>query len=365
MSAKDLVQQYKEDVNNLVESAKEHNLPNQKIEEIFDNCFNTLRGINEYEDKVSPKVSEESEFQTSTKNINQLYAFSIRIIKIFLLIFTLAIFIYILLNVHQPTASLVLRNVQGLIYPGLKILRFLSVPIIKRYPSLTELYDESCLLENPYFYVHDMECWPCQNVYSVFELKGPVNQSMYLSGIPYVTKTSHQVVPYTELRNLYELNEDILNKESSTIKSTTYKIENLKELFSQNPDELSSSNIHFSWRINKMSPARIIRKLFPRPEIFPERTGQSVERYIIVDGTKASPYSLPNTECGFISVRQAYGQRTIFLKPSQECSGECRTLSVVLQPSTILLYNWWYWRPISLPTENSSDISILYISSYC
>lgn len=55
----------------------------------------------------------------------------------------------------------------------------------------------------------------------------------------------------------------------------------------------------------------------------------------MIDGAKAPPYTLPSMECSYISVRQAIGQRTIVLKPSPECSRECRTVSIVLNASTI------------------------------
>lgn len=55
-----------------------------------------------------------------------------------------------------------------------------------------ELYDETCLVENPYFYVSDMECWPCENVNTVIDLTGFDNHSLYQSGIPYVVQVSNQ-----------------------------------------------------------------------------------------------------------------------------------------------------------------------------
>ena len=52
-------------------------------------------------------------------------------------------------------------------------------------------YDESCLLENPYFYVAEMECWPCQRVYSVIELTKSSNFSLYHPGVPFIIKVLH------------------------------------------------------------------------------------------------------------------------------------------------------------------------------
>lgn len=116
-----ILQQYKKDVINLVESAKEFNSRNKQ--KLFSECFNLLKN------KDVNLSKEHKTIKNST--------FLKKIFKLFSLIFSFAIFAYILLNVHQPTSSLVLRNVQGFIYPGLKFLRFLSVPVIQRFPLLT------------------------------------------------------------------------------------------------------------------------------------------------------------------------------------------------------------------------------------
>lgn len=91
-------------------------------------------------------------------------------------------------------------------------------------------------------------------------------------------QTSHKTVPYKNLKNLYEGNKNIFHEELSSIKSTSNEINSLEELFSYDSDKLKSSDMHISWRINRMSLARIIRSLFPRPETLSARSGQSVER---------------------------------------------------------------------------------------
>ncbi|KAJ3657770.1 hypothetical protein Zmor_009553 [Zophobas morio] len=343
MSKQELLQQYKNDVNNLRKCAKELNFSDKEITKIFKQCFNEL----DHENPKPPRNSGNAQKYATT------------ILKIFFIFTLVSTCIYILLNVHQPTSSLVLRNVQGLIYPGLKILRFLSVPIIRKYPSLTGLYDESCLVENPYFYVSDMECWPCENVHSVMDLTGFDNHSLYQSGTPYIIKTQQKEVFFEDLKQLYVDNKGVFDKEANYIKSTNSSVSSLGELFEFGVQ----SSTHVTWRINKMSPGRLIRQLFPRPPIISEWSGQSIERFIIMDAPNATPYVLPNPECSYVILTQGMGERTIILKPSRECGDVCRTVSVVLKPSYMLWYNWWYWRPISLP--NSPESSITYLSSYC
>lgn len=53
-----------------------------------------------------------------------------------------------------------------------------------------------------------------------------------------------------------------------------------------------SQNTHITWRINRMTPSRILRKLFPKPNGTPDWWGQSVERFIFIDEPSAPVYNL-------------------------------------------------------------------------
>nr|XP_023017276.1 uncharacterized protein LOC111506443 [Leptinotarsa decemlineata] len=235
--------------------------------------------------------------------------------------------------------------------------------MFKSITFISDLYDESCLIENPYFYVADMECWPCENVNTVLNIT-EVEDGLLKSGsgTPFMIKTDQQKVTLQILQKMYEKNMEVMESEARRVKSSNSSISSLKDLFSNS--ELPSKT-HISWRITKMKPARLIRQIFRKPSFLPDRSGQSVERFLMFDGNEAEPYELPNTECSYVFLIQASGERSIILKPSRECASKCRTVSVSLKPSYVLWYNWWYWRPISLPTKNSSEPSITYINSYC
>lgn len=193
-------------------------------------------------------------------------------------------------------------------------------------------------MENPYFYVADMECWPCENVHSVIDLTGLNNYSLQQSGTPYIAQTRQKNVFFYDLQKLYKKNQSVFDNEANNVKSTNTSINNLKRLFQHNPQ----SSTHISWRINKMLPGRLLRELFPRPYIISEWSGQSIERYIMIDGEEAQPYTLPNTECSYIFILQGSGERTIILKPSKECGDVCRTVSAVLKPSYVCQYSFFF-----------------------
>lgn len=107
---------------------------------------------------------------------------------------------------------------------------------------------------------------------------------------------------------------------------------------------------HISWRVNRMKPSRILRKLFPKPAETPNRWSQSTEKYIFFDESRSLPYSLvcevfllsclgyddqfinfqPNPECSNIIIRCAAGARLIKMIPSSECTQHCRSSTILL-----------------------------------
>ncbi|KMQ92554.1 hypothetical protein RF55_7443 [Lasius niger] len=99
------------------------------------------------------------------------------------------------------------------------MLRKLSIPIVSLYPSLSELYDEWCLIENPYFYVSDIDCWPCTVVYSVPDLTGHNISRSFNIGIPYTRAENNTKVKMKDLVNVYWSNQDIFDQDARRISS--------------------------------------------------------------------------------------------------------------------------------------------------
>ncbi|XP_068986724.1 uncharacterized protein LOC117165963 isoform X2 [Bombus vancouverensis nearcticus] len=262
---------------------------------------------------------------------------------------------------------MLLRNLQNSIYPGLKLLRKIAVPIIQHYPSLSELYDEWCILENPYFYVNDMDCWPCSVVHFVPDLSSHHISRSFNLGIPY-TKTENLSQVYMEdIQQLLWQNPGVFKKDAMRVFSNNKTYRDIQDIMEKNMDLNRSKNLnnHITWRINSMTTGRILRKLFPKPVDTPNWWEQSTERFIIFDEPNSPPYSLPNPECSNIMIRCTAGARLIKMIASPECSASCESIIVLLSAGKALWYNWWYWRPVSLPALNSTSITISYMTSFC
>lgn len=111
-----------------------------------------------------------------------------------------------------------------------------------------------------------------------------------------------------------------------------------------------SLTTHISWRVNRMKPNRLLRKLFPKPAETPNWWSQGTEKYIFIDESNSLPYLLvcetllllclghngqfinfqPNPECSNIVIRCVVGARLIKMTPSSECTQHCRSSTILL-----------------------------------
>lgn len=147
MSKGRLGEEYRRKVESLKKSAAQNlGLSAAEIEQVFESCEKIIQIRKKRLKSVDPTA------------LQKLSKYLLWLAKYALLLITCALIIYVILNVHQPTSSIVLRNVQGLIYPGLKVWRFLSVPFVKLFPSLTsEYYLINSLRKN---YIFFFNCRP-------------------------------------------------------------------------------------------------------------------------------------------------------------------------------------------------------------
>ncbi|XP_078042734.1 uncharacterized protein LOC144473058 isoform X1 [Augochlora pura] len=264
-------------------------------------------------------------------------------------------------------SAMIMRNLQNSIYPGLKMLRKIAVPVIQHYPSLSEFYDEWCILENPYFYVNDIDCWPCSVVNFVPDLTGHRISRSFNPGMPYTKTENFSEIHFKDLKQLFWENYETFERDAMKIYSNNLTYKHIRDVMESKIDSLPSRNLddHVTWRVNRMTAGRVLRKLFPVPIDTPIWWEQSTEKFIVIDEQKSPPYALPNPECSNVAIRCTSGSRLIKMVASLECSGSCASFTVLLTAGKILWYNWWYWRPLSLPVSNSTSISVNYIISFC
>ncbi|KAK9304316.1 hypothetical protein QLX08_004302 [Tetragonisca angustula] len=211
---------------------------------------------------------------------------------------------------------MLMRNLQNSIYPGLKLIRKIAIPVIQHYPSLSENFSD---------------------------------------------------VHMKDIQELLWQNSEVFKTDAMKVFSNNKTYRNIQDVMEKNMDLNLSKNLynHVTWRINRITAGRILRKLFPKPTDTPNWWEQSTEKFIFFDEPKSPPYSLPNPECSNIMIRCTIGTRLIKMIASSECSASCESFTVLLSAGKTLWYNWWYWRPVSLPALNSTTITISYMTSFC
>lgn len=300
----------------------------------------------------------------------------------YLLLALLCIFVYR----HETSVSVAERSVRSMVYPGMRMWRRMTLPLIERFPRLTELYDESCLMGNPFFQIDDLNCSPCAHIDAVKDFtssKDTDGTGVIFNGegklladivensfakithsefVPFLFKIHQDPIELNDFHSVYANNHDIFQRDAFRVHSTNRDVTNLDELFNQFNQTIKTQT-HNLWRCNRMLPARLLRQLIARPSTLP--SSLALERYMAIDTPQAPAYTLPDTECSHVYIQQALGTRFIILRPTSECRHRCRTFSMRLPHSFVLSYNSWYWKPISAPDPATDSISISLIGSYC
>lgn len=270
-----------------------------------------------------------------------------------------AVFI-VLVNYKTETSKSFMRNIQTLIYPVMRAWRKTTLPLLKTFPSLSNFYDETCLLENPFFRVANLDCTPCTGISRVIEHSGP-HLSTYLDySVPHIVQVLHLFI-HTSITNLrenllffqtestdaitiptlfsfYLENRQHFRQGAYIVRSNDAGIRTLDQLFDHFLNKSNDDcfeNSHSMWHINRMIPARMLRKMFATPMPMPTNAGIGIDRYVIVDSIAGESYELPTTDCANMFVYQASGSRQIHLQPTKECHQHCRQISVRLKQNHI------------------------------
>lgn len=342
---------YMEETKKLRSIGKDLNLTDTDIDRIIDESFKFL------------------ENETSIKKSQKYYGKKKFIIIVSIIIAVIAVLCFFS-NPRKIIHGYIERNFQALVYPGMKLLRKIMLPVIKTFPSLTQLYDEACLIGNPYFQVSDIDCWPCENVKSILNLTvANLSNEDYHSGIPIILRDENlKEVDFQDLVNMYSSHKEVFDKDAGKTENilpahSTPEHVFLKSPLSSNPS--LQKNFHVTWKLNRLEPVRQVRQTFGTPRQVPFYvSGATIEKWLLIDEANASPYELPWTEGTTVFLIQGSGSRLISLEPSVECLSSCHRVSILLRPKHILWFNWWYWRGKSLPVNTSHNISITYVGSY-
>ncbi|RWS02954.1 uncharacterized protein B4U79_08178 [Dinothrombium tinctorium] len=280
-----------------------------------------------------------------------------------LLLVLITIYAFIINDVS--TQKFILRHSQSYIHPFMRKLRLITIPLLNKWPSISEFHEEQCLVENPFFVDNQLECWPCEDVRTVVDLSFLFNYSkayVYNEKPFFVRDVFNESIDLQSLRDLCLANEQSLREGTAHFKSNVAQL-SMRQFF-LNPEKYMKSDLQITWKMSRVSAARIIRKLFVKPHFVPESSEIALQRYLYFDGPNSMSYNFPITDFANVWLVQAQGYRLIALHPSEACKSNCTSISVLLRPKDVLYYNWQFYSAQSLPSKISNEMSITYLSSF-
>ena len=131
VSREEVFTSYEHEVKKLRRLGKEWRLTDSQIDEIINSSFQFVQQQHIQTENVKP-----SNDKIATESIRSFYSFQliVRIVVVMFLTLTVAC---LCITYHKPTYNLAVRNVQELIYPAMKCLRRITLPIVKALPSVT------------------------------------------------------------------------------------------------------------------------------------------------------------------------------------------------------------------------------------
>lgn len=338
-------------------AGKELGLTNADIHTVF------MSVIHEEEYKDQQLCSSRSKRPYQEKAFASLWQITTIIftaVKVCAIAVALSIFFLAVLCLHNPSKKFVMRNVQDMIYPFMTSLRYITLPVLKRYPHLSQWYSEECLIKNVFFDQSNIDCRSCENEVSptfAFGLKN-FSEVYYNSGkLLVILDAMHKNVTAKSILDEIDISEEMnLGTLKFYPQTKEGSIKSQEKRFHSFEDD-----IHIEWKINRLKTVHLIRKVFPRVYVIPSATEVSLHRYLFVDGPMSGPYSLPLTEFANIVLIQGEGKSLITMFPSNHCKTVCQPVNIFLGPSQVLFFNWIYWRPVR---QGGNHTSALLISSF-
>lgn len=266
---------------------------------------------------------------------------------------------------HRPSQKIILRYSQDFIYPVMRQLRLISLPIISKHEQLTDWYNQQCLVNNPFYHDDELECWPCEDVKTLVDLTHlhNYNRAYVSQEKPFLVKDVYsQILTLKMLQDTFLSHAKDLKDGTADLNLNGQHVD-LYELIASLETMLTNDSRVY-WKMNRVSSARVLRKLVPRPYFAPTSTEVSLQRYIFIDGPAASQYHLPQTEFANVWLVQGQGNRLLVLDPSNHCKHNCSSISFLLQPLDVIYYNSQFYRPRSLPYNLSNQVSLTYMGCF-
>lgn len=338
-------------------TGRELGLPDAAIHNVFNSVFT------ESKEKDAIKTDRDGNESFKGERCGVVYKFMCylkNMVKFVMSVTIVCVIVFVIISLHNPTRKLVTRNIQDMIYPVMSTLRIFTLPLLTRFPHLSHWYSEECLVRNMYFDQPHIDCAPCSENSEPIKTSSldHFNDMYYNNGkTVIVTDSMQQKMSWTDLTKNLDIHREV--------EVGAWKYFSKLEGFSSAIDQVVKGRLlndtHIEWKIDRLETLHIVRQVFPRLYFIPKETEVALHRFVFIDGPESDSYPLPLTEFANVVLIQGQGKSTLSLSPSPHCQGTCNSVTVTLDATHALFFNWIYWRPVRV---GGGCISTLAMSSF-
>ncbi|CAN7998986.1 unnamed protein product [Ixodes hexagonus] len=282
------------------------------------------------------------------------------------------IVLYILLGALyscEPVESFVDRLYDDYTYAAMRTARFVALPILARFPAISQYHNMKCLVPNPLYSPMDaVDCWPCEKLKALVDLTGHTDATKdhVWSLTPFVMRDAVELeAARGALYEILRQHEELLNDSTTKFQSTLEEIQELRHLVGEARRRiLEDKSFHITWQVSSSMAARILRKTFKRPVFVPNNTEVALQRCFLIDGPEAPSYVLPETDFTNSWLMQVEGSRMVVVEPSDLCAGRCNAVSILVKPNHVLYFNSQISKLRSIPSKVTNTPSVAYLGSF-
>ncbi|CAH1802905.1 unnamed protein product [Owenia fusiformis] len=285
-----------------------------------------------------------------------------------LVLFILFVGLYFLVQVHEPTEHFIGKNLQHLNYDIFRIIRLAGLPFLHRFRSMEAYYEESCIVNNPYFEGNRPDCESCKHERRIAITENITSSKFDLhyassTKILKIKNALKKKVSFEDLKASYDENKATYHATAGFVSSNP-DVQSMDELFKQEDSTLQ--NIHIEGNYRKVSTAKALRQLFPRPDFIPADVEVSLDKAIFIDGPKSPLYTLITGTPHFQNIwyAQGSGSRLLRFRPYEHCLSECSIMEHIVEEGDIVYWNDVFWKVDSLPVHGEYKTTISFIANF-
>ncbi|XP_064612173.1 uncharacterized protein LOC135476171 [Liolophura sinensis] len=239
------------------------------------------------------------------------------------------------------------------------------------YWDWTNLYDQPCLIENPYYegnQITEEDCMACESMNSIpveENITHSVMSELYLKGLsPVIVTDAMKDWPERKNMNIGYLTELYTTHEVVKEYMSCDYLSNIRVKFGNHrvllrkivAGEVSTYFAH--WENCFKEAARVFREVFPRPYFLPPMVEQTDTNFIFISsGFNAKSYKPIDTWSSMLTFAQIKGQNKVKVTPKMPCDKMCEAFEDTLDEGEILVVPYFLWNFSYLPVGGEENIA--------